>query len=47
MLAFTDDDDEFAPDWIGSIARGFADPTVACVTGAVLPLELPSGAACL
>jgi GT2 family glycosyltransferase len=47
IVAFTDDDVEVAPDWLGRLTMAFADPAVACVTGSVLPARLDSAAACL
>lgn len=47
VVAYTDDDVEVRPDWIGSLARPFADPSVACVTGIVVPADLGSDAACI
>jgi len=44
IVAFTDDDVEIDPDWLGSLVAGFDDPRVACVTGLILPLELETGA---
>jgi glycosyltransferase involved in cell wall biosynthesis len=40
IIAFIDDDAVAAPDWIRAIRASFADPSTACVTGRVLPLEL-------
>jgi len=38
MVAFTDDDCEVRPDWIGQVARAFLEnPWVAAVTGGALP----------
>jgi len=47
VVAFTDDDVEVTPDWIARLAAPFADPLVACVTGAVLPADLTGEGACL
>lgn len=45
VLAFTDDDVEVAPTWVGAIARAFADePSAACVTGLILPAALETPA---
>ena len=46
VVAFTDDDVEVAPDWVGRLAARFADEDTASVTGAVLPSDLASAAAC-
>jgi GT2 family glycosyltransferase len=46
VVAYTDDDVEVRPDWVGSLAGPFADPSVACVTGIVIPADLGSAAAC-
>ncbi len=46
VIAYTDDDVEVRPDWIVALARPFADPAVACVTGIVIPADLGSAAAC-
>jgi glycosyltransferase involved in cell wall biosynthesis len=40
IIAYIDDDAVAAPEWLGPLRQAFADPTVACVTGRVLPLEL-------
>lgn len=37
ILVFVDDDIQIQPDWLREILEGFADPTVACVTGRVIP----------
>lgn len=37
LIAFTDDDVEVDPGWLGALAAAFADPRVAGVTGRVLP----------
>ncbi|TNC46919.1 glycosyltransferase [Rubellimicrobium rubrum] len=47
VVAYTDDDVEVRPDWVGSLVLPFADPSVACVTGIVVPADLSSEAACL
>ncbi len=44
IVAFTDDDVDVDPDWLGSLVAGFDGPEVACVTGLILPLELETGA---
>jgi GT2 family glycosyltransferase len=40
IIAFIDDDAEAAPDWLGAMRASFSDPSIACVTGRVQPLEL-------
>ena len=40
IVAYTDDDVRTDPDWLVGVARGFRDPTIACVTGLIFPLEL-------
>jgi GT2 family glycosyltransferase len=40
IVAFTDDDVVVTPTWLSALRKSFADPSVACVTGRVLPLEL-------
>lgn len=43
IIAFTDDDVHVDRDWVGTLAAAFAsDPTLGCVTGLILPLELES-----
>jgi glycosyltransferase involved in cell wall biosynthesis len=44
IVAFTDDD--AAPDrgWLRALCRNFTDPSVLCVTGLTLPIELESDA---
>lgn len=37
VIAFTDDDVEVEPGWLGALKAAFADPRVAGVTGRVLP----------
>jgi glycosyltransferase involved in cell wall biosynthesis len=37
VIAFTDDDVEVEPGWLGALAAAFIDPRVAGVTGRVLP----------
>ncbi len=44
IVAYTDDDVQVDPDWLIGVARGFADPTIACVTGLICPLELETPA---
>lgn len=45
VLAFTDDDVEVEPGWVGAIAAAFADePSAGCVTGLILPAELETPA---
>lgn len=44
IVAFTDDDARPEPAWLSSLARGFASPEVAAVTGLVLPAELATPA---
>ena len=45
VLAFTDDDVEVEPGWVGAIATAFADePSAGCVTGLILPAELETPA---
>lgn len=44
IVAYTDDDAVVDPGWLGALARAFADPDVAGVTGLVAPLELESEA---
>jgi GT2 family glycosyltransferase len=45
VIAFTDDDVEVDPGWIGALVSSFAaDETVAAVTGLVLPSELETEA---
>ncbi len=40
IVAFTDDDAAPHPRWVGRLARAFENPTVAAVTGLLLPAEL-------
>jgi glycosyltransferase involved in cell wall biosynthesis len=40
LVAFTDDDVLIDPHWVSAVAGGFANPSVACVTGLILPAEL-------
>lgn len=44
IVAFTDDDAVPDVNWAAAIAQPFAGPTVGCVTGLVLPLELETPA---
>ncbi|HEX5042468.1 MAG TPA: glycosyltransferase [Candidatus Polarisedimenticolaceae bacterium] len=44
IVAYTDDDAVVDPGWLRALARAFADPGVAGVTGLVVPLELESEA---
>lgn len=44
LVAFTDDDVEAEPAWLGGLAAAFADPRVAGVTGRVLPAALDTRA---
>jgi GT2 family glycosyltransferase len=44
IIAFTDDDVIVHPGWIGAILRGFEDPGIIALTGAVLPAELATEA---
>jgi GT2 family glycosyltransferase len=37
VIAFTDDDVEVQPGWLGALAAAFRDPAIAGVTGRVLP----------
>lgn len=39
IIAFTDHDCVAHPRWLAEIAAGFAEPTVGCVAGAILPGE--------
>ncbi|MCU1593355.1 MAG: glycosyl transferase, family 2 [Frankiales bacterium] len=41
IVAFTDDDVDADPDWVGNVTVGlYEDPQTACVTGLILPLAL-------
>lgn len=40
IVAFIDDDAVAAPGWVAALRTSFEDPSIACVTGRVLPLEL-------
>jgi glycosyltransferase involved in cell wall biosynthesis len=45
VVAFTDDDVEVEPSWVGAIAGAFAgEPSAGCVTGLILPAELETPA---
>jgi len=45
IVAFTDDDITVDRYWLGALSRAFAlDPTLSCVTGLILPLELETDA---
>lgn len=44
LIAFTDDDARADPGWLSALARAFADPEVAAVTGLVAPAELETPA---
>jgi GT2 family glycosyltransferase len=44
IVAFTDDDVEVHPDWLWRLAEGFTRPSVAAVTGLVLPADLTGAA---
>jgi GT2 family glycosyltransferase len=44
VVAFVDDDVVVSRSWISAIGRVFADSTVGCATGLVLPLELETAA---
>lgn len=44
LVAFSDDDAAPDPDWLRSLLRNFNDPTVMCVTGLTMPLELETEA---
>jgi GT2 family glycosyltransferase len=44
IIAFIDDDAVADPGWIAALGDSFADPSVGCVTGRVLPLELQTAA---
>jgi GT2 family glycosyltransferase len=40
IVAYVDDDCQVQPGWLAGVRRGFADPSVALVTGRVLPVSL-------
>lgn len=45
IVAFTDDDVDVDPDWLGNLVVPFyEDPTTACVTGLILPQRLDTAA---
>ncbi|HET7584844.1 MAG TPA: glycosyltransferase [Gemmatimonadaceae bacterium] len=44
IIAFTDDDTVADAGWLRAIARAFADPSVAAVTGLIAPLEMETHA---
>ncbi len=44
IVAFNDDDAVPDPGWLRALRRNFADPTVLCVTGLTMPLELETAA---
>ena len=44
IVAFVDDDAVVAPGWMEALLDGFADASIDCVTGRVLPLELRTAA---
>jgi GT2 family glycosyltransferase len=44
IVAFVDDDVVVSDTWLAAIGARFADPTVGCTTGLVLPLELETTA---
>ncbi|HKI00686.1 MAG TPA: glycosyltransferase [Thermoanaerobaculia bacterium] len=44
LIAFTDDDTRADSGWLSALARAFADPRVAAVTGLVAPAELETPA---
>jgi len=44
IIAFTDDDVIVHPAWIGAILRGFENPEIIALTGAVLPAALSTDA---
>lgn len=44
LIAFTDDDARPDPGWLSALARAFADPEVAAVTGRVVAAELETPA---
>ncbi len=43
IVAFTDDDVEVDPGWLGALAAAFTAETATCVTGLILPAELETG----
>ena len=44
IVAFIDDDAVPDPRWLRGIAAGFADPSIGCVTGLILPAEMETPA---
>jgi GT2 family glycosyltransferase len=44
LVAFVDDDAVVSPGWLKAISDCFQDPSIGCVTGLVLPLELETQA---
>lgn len=44
IIAFVDDDVEVSSGWLRGLARSFAEPEVAAVTGLVLPMEVETPA---
>jgi GT2 family glycosyltransferase len=44
IIAFTDDDAVPDPGWLRALLRNFDDPSVLCVTGLTMPLELETEA---
>lgn len=44
IVAFTDDDVEVDPDWLGALAAAFTETGAACVTGLIVPAELETRA---
>lgn len=44
IVAFSDDDAAPSPGWLRALVRGFKEPSVMCVTGLTLPLELETPA---
>jgi glycosyltransferase involved in cell wall biosynthesis len=44
LVAFTDDDVDADPDWVGNLAAAFDAPDIGCVTGLILPARLDTTA---
>jgi glycosyltransferase involved in cell wall biosynthesis len=44
FVAYIDDDAVAEPEWVGALARGFADPAVGAVTGRIRPLAVEGDA---
>jgi cellulose synthase/poly-beta-1,6-N-acetylglucosamine synthase-like glycosyltransferase len=44
IIAFNDDDAVPDPGWLRALARNFRDPSVLCVTGLTMPIELETEA---